>query len=82
MGELSKLLFCSLMNFGLQTSPAQMTIVGVGRSGHDHFVRNDELESDNRSPLVSRSNPVAATFAFSAKLRKRDFRRLQPRVRG
>ena len=34
-------------------------------------MREDELESDDRSPLVSRSNPVAATFAFSAKLRKR-----------
>ena len=37
-------------------------------------------ESDDRSPLVSRSNPGAAAFAF-AKLRKRDFRRLHPRVR-
>ena len=45
----------------------------------DNFVRDDELESDNRSPLVLRSNPVATTFAFSAKLRKRDFRRLHPR---
>ena len=54
----------------------------VGRGGRDCFVRNDELESDDRLPLVSRSNPVAATFAFSAKLRKRDFRRLHPRVRG
>ena len=36
-------------------------------------------ESDDRSPLVSRSNPGAATFAF-AKLRKRDFRRLHLQV--
>ena len=36
----------------------------VGRGGRDRFVRDDELESDNRSPLVSRSNPVAAAFAF------------------
>ena len=49
----------------------------------DHFVHDDELESDNRSPLVLRSNPVEAAFAFSfANLRKRDFRRLQSRMRG
>ena len=37
-------------------------------------------ESDDRSPLVSHSNPVAATFAFSfANLRERDFHRLHPR---
>ena len=50
--------------------------------GRNRFVCDDALESDNRSPLVSRSNPVAATFAFSAKLRKRVFCRLHPRVRG
>ena len=49
----------------------------VSRGGRDRFVGDEELESDNRSPLISRSNPVAATFAFSA---KRDFRRLHPRV--
>ena len=53
----------------------------VGRGGRECFVRDDELESDDRSPLVSRSNPVAAAFAF-ANLRKRDFRRLHLRVRG
>ena len=55
----------------------------VGRGGRDRFVRDDELESDDRLPLVSRSNPVAAAFEFSfANLRKRVFRRLHPRVRG
>ena len=54
----------------------------VGRGGRDRFMHNGELESDDRSPLVLRSNPVAATFAFSAKLRKRDFRQLHLRVRG
>ena len=29
MGKLSELLFCSLGNFGLQTSLAQMTVVGI-----------------------------------------------------
>ena len=58
------------------------TIVWVVRGGCDRFVRDKELESDDRSPLVSRSNPVTASFAFSAKLRKRDFRQLHPRVRG
>ena len=51
----------------------------VGRGGGDRFVRDDKLENDDRLPLVSRSNPGAAAFAF-AKLRKRDFRRLHPRV--
>ena len=55
-----------------------LTLSQVGRGGRDRFVRDDELESDDRLPLVLRSNPVAATFAFSAKLRKRDFRRLHP----
>ena len=37
--------------------------------------RDDKYESDDRSPLVSHSNPGGAAFAFSfAKLRKRDFR--------
>ena len=41
--------------------------------------RDDKLESDDRSPLVLRSNPVTAAFAFLfANLRKRDFRRLHP----
>ena len=49
--------------------------------GRDCFVRDDdELESDDRSPLVLRSNPVEAAFAF-AKLRKK-FRRAQQQVRG
>ena len=49
----------------------------VGRGGRDRFVRDDELESDDRSPLVSRSSPVAAAFAFGfANLRKK-FRRAQ-----
>ena len=53
----------------------------VGRGGRDRFVRDDELESDDRSPLVSRSNPVAAAFAFGfANLRKK-FRRAQQQVR-
>ena len=48
-----------------------------GRYGRDRFVRDDKLESDDRSPLVSRSNPVAAAFAFGfANLRKK-FRRAQ-----
>ena len=55
--------------------------LAVGRSGCDRFVRDDEFESEDRSPLVSRSNPVAAAFAFSfANLRKRVFRRLHPQV--
>ena len=43
-------------------------------------------ESDDRSPLVSHSNPGGAAFAYCilgvafAKLRKRDFRRPLPRV--
>ena len=51
--------------------------LAVGRSGCDRFVRNDEFESEDRSPLVSRSNPVAVAFA---NLRKRVFRRLHPQV--
>ena len=39
------------------------------------IVKAREFESDDRSPLVSGSNPVAATFAF-ANLRKK-FRRVQ-----
>ena len=42
----------------------------VGRGGRDRFVRADELESDDRLPLVSRSNPVAATFALICKFEK------------
>ena len=41
----------------------------VSHGGRDRFVCDDELESDNRSPVVS-----------SAKLRKRVFRRLHPQV--
>ena len=49
--------------------------LAVGRSGCDRFVRDDEFESEDRSPLVSRSNPVAAAIAFLfANLRKRVFR--------
>ena len=44
----------------------------VGRGGSDHFVRDDELESDDRSPLVSRSNPVAAAFAFDLQIWERE----------
>ena len=46
-------------------SPIQATVrtlVRVGSGGRDRFVRDNELESDDRLPLVSRSNPVAATF--------------------
>ncbi len=50
-------------------------IIKVSPGGGDRFVRDDELESDGRSPLVSRSNPVAAAFEL-AKLRKK-FRRAQ-----
>ena len=40
-------------------------ILKLSRSGgRDRFVR-DELEFDDRLPLVSRSNPVAAAFAFA-----------------
>ena len=53
------------------------TVKLFGRGGRDRFVRDDELECDDRSPLVSRSNPVAAAFAFGfANLRKK-FRRAQ-----
>ena len=46
---------------------------GLGRDGAIGKTRGSE--SDDRSPLVSGSNPVAAAFAF-AKLRKK-FRRVQ-----
>ena len=45
----------------------------LGRGGAIGKTRGSE--SDDRSPLVSGSNPVAAAFAF-AKLRKK-FRRVQ-----
>jgi hypothetical protein len=44
----------------------------VGQGGHDRFVHNDELESDDRSPLVLRSNPVAAAFAFDLQIWERE----------
>ena len=47
----------------------------VGRGGAIGKTLDDELESDDRSPLVLGSNPVAAAFAF-AKLRKK-FRQAQ-----
>ena len=50
------------------------TVRKVGRGGAIGKTRGSE--SDDRSPLVSGSNPVAATFAF-ANLRKLAFRRLQ-----
>ena len=40
----------------------------VGRSSRYHFVLDNELESDNRTPLVSHSNPVAAAFAFDLQI--------------
>ena len=41
---------------------------GVGRGGAIGKTRGSE--SDNRSPLVSGSNPVAAAFAFICKFEK------------
>ena len=49
-----------------------MTFFRVGCGGRDRFVRNDKLESDNRSPLFLRSNPVAAAFAFGLQIWERD----------
>ncbi len=45
----------------------------VGRGGMIGFVNDNEIESEDRSPLVSGSNPVAAAFAF-AQLRKKFLR--------
>ena len=33
-------------------------------------MRDDEIESDDKSPLVSGSNPVAAAFALICKMEK------------
>ena len=48
---------------------------GVSSATVAVIVREREFESDDRSPLVSGLNPVAAAFAF-AKLRKK-FRQVQ-----
>ena len=40
------------------------------------IIKVQEFESDDRLPLVSSSNPVAAAFAF-AELRKLAFRQVQ-----
>ncbi len=42
----------------------------VGQGCAIGFVNDDEIKSNDRSPLLLGSNPVAAAFAF-AKLRKK-----------
>ena len=65
--------FTKLMTFEFK---GHLHILELGQSRWQRSLRRDDKhESDDRSPLVSRSNPGGAAFAFSfAKLRKRYFR--------
>jgi hypothetical protein len=52
--------------FTLVVNPKQLLC--FNSVGRDRFVRDDELKSDDMLPLVSRSNPVPAAFAFDLQI--------------
>ena len=69
--------WCVIFKFLLRIS----NLISTKSAAVATFVKARRQMSVDTLPLVSRSNPGAAAFAF-AKLRKRDFRRLHPQVRG